>query len=673
MGSFAQDLLKAADGVTVSSVHLVDNRRQIPAATRARIRRDGLLSACRRMLVLSIASVPTFAVVAVIMLPTADRIGVRIWLIFCAALSAVSATMAAARWRRLSLLNGVELGQAMVWFFGIPMALQWGSVAFVIRPMAEQGALTLALLVLVAATAIFAAAGAAHVGITLSLVGAIVISNFFVLASCFGAYSVPAMLLVYGTAMMLVIGLLAQRELAQRERLVVRSEELLAAVSTERSSLSALNAELQWRATHDMLMGIANRELLQGELEASLARNPLAGTIGLLFLDLDRFKFVNDTLGHQAGDALLVMVGNRIQAAIADEDALVARVGGDELVILMRCLTSDDHLGLVADKLLAKFVDPFTIDGVELSIGSSIGMAVSVAGETADDLYRHADAALYEAKQRGRGRAVLADTALRNRRSARIRTELELRTALNQHEVEAWLQPEVDVVSGEVVAAEALARWRMGDEIAHAGSFIEVAERAGLLEQLMFEMVEQVWDWRRDSHSSLSVGVNISTAHLPALLRAHEADPRGRPFEGLRLEIAETDIIRDFQGTRASLQRARDLGAKVVLDDFGTGFSSLRMLSDLPIDGIKIDRSYVARIEHDLRVRRLVTSLAEFGRSCGIMVVAEGVETASQAEFLMQIGIDRAQGLLFSGAVEPDHFNNLVLHGCGEPQLTGGF
>ena len=121
------------------------------------------------------------------------------------------------------------------------------------------------------------------------------------------------------------------------------------------------------------------------------------------------------------------------------------------------------------------------------------------------------------------------------------------------------------------------------------------------------------------------------------------------------------------------MQRARDLGAKVVLDDFGTGFSSLRMLSDLPIDGIKIDRSYVARIEHDLRVRRLVTSLAEFGRSCGIMVVAEGVETASQAEFLMQIGIDRAQGLLFSGAVEPDHFNNLVLHGCGEPQLTGGF
>lgn len=657
----------------MTSLQPVDNRRQIPAATRARIRREGLLSACQRMLVLSIASLPTFAVVALIMLPTADRSGIRTWLVSCAVLSVASAAMTALRWRRLPLLDGPELAQAIVWLFGIPMALQWGSAALVIRPFGEQGALTLALLILVAATAIFAAAGAAHAGIALSLVGAIVMTNFFVFASRFGAYSVPAMLLVYGTAMMLVIGLLAQRELVQRERLVVRSEELLAAVSTERSSLSALNAELQWRATHDMLMGVPNRELLQAELESCLASEPPAGSIGLLFLDLDRFKFVNDTLGHQAGDALLVMVGSRIQAAIADEDAMVARVGGDELVVLMRCLKSDDHLGLVADKLLAKFVDPFTIDGVELSIGSSIGMAVSVAGETADDLYRHADAALYEAKQRGRGRAVLADAALRNRRSARIRTELELRTALNEHEVEAWLQPEVDLVSGEVVAAEALARWRMGEEVAHAGSFIEVAERAGLLEQLMFEMVEQVWDWRRLSHSTLSVGVNISTSHLPALLRAHESDPRGRPFEGLRLEIAETDIIRDFQGTRSWLQRARDLGAMVFLDDFGTGFSSLRMLSDLPIDGIKIDRSYVARIEHDLRVRRLVTSLAEFGRSCGMMVVAEGVETASQAEFLMQIGIDRAQGLLFSGAVEPEHFNNLVLHGCGERQLIGGF
>ena len=440
------------------------------------------------------------------------------------------------------------------------------------------------------------------------------------------------------------------------------------------SDLTALNEELRYRATHDLLMHVPNRDLLQVELSQALdACNGRAGTVGLLFLDLDRFKFVNDSLGHAAGDELLKAVGRRIQRALSTEDAVLARVGGDELVVLMRQLTSDEHLGKVADRLLAKFVDPFTIDGVKLSIGTSIGMAVATAGETADELYRHADAALYEAKERGRGQAILADVDLRTKRDARVRTELALRNALAGDQIEAWFQPEVDMVTGEVIAAEALARWRTADGVEIASSFIDVARRAGMLEQLMVEMVGQLWAWRRLSGSNLPVALNVSAAHLVSLLALHEEDQIARPFVGMRLEIAETDIIHDFEGARHILNRLRELGAQVMLDDFGAGYSSLQMLSDLPIDGLKIDRSYVARIETDWRVRNLVTSLAEFARSTNMIVVAEGVETPRQADFLTKIGIDRGQGFLFSKAIDADEFAALLDSGPLGAHLSGRF
>lgn len=427
------------------------------------------------------------------------------------------------------------------------------------------------------------------------------------------------------------------------------------------SDLAALNEELRYRATHDLLMHVPNRELLETELIGALdASQGIPGAVGLFFLDLDRFKFVNDTLGHAAGDELLKAVGRRIERAIADEDAVLARVGGDELVVLMRRLESDDHLAQVADRLLAKFADPFMIDNVKLNIGVSIGMAVSVVGETAGDLYRHADAALYEAKERGRGQAVLADKDMRAQRDLRVRTELALRSALADRDIEAWFQPEVDLITGEVVAAEALARWRTADGVEIASSFIDVARRAGMLEDLMIEMAGQVWEWRQSSGATIPVALNVSAVHLPVLLALHEEAPHARPFEGMRLEIAETDIIHDFDDARRDMNRVRALGAQVMLDDFGAGYSSLQMLSDLPIDGIKIDRSYTVRIETDGRVRNLVTSIAEFARTTEMIVVAEGIETPTQARFLTSIGIDRGQGFLFSSALDPRAFNAML-------------
>jgi len=440
------------------------------------------------------------------------------------------------------------------------------------------------------------------------------------------------------------------------------------------SDLTVLNEELRYRATHDLLMDVPNRDQLQVELSTALATSGgEAGAVGLLFLDLDRFKFVNDTLGHAAGDELLKAVGLRIKRAIANENAVLARVGGDELVVLMRRLRSDGHLGAVADRVLSKFADPFTIDGVKLHMGTSIGMAVSVAGESADELYRHADAALYEAKETGRGRAVMADADLRSKRDSRVRIELALREALATEQIEAWFQPEVDLVTGEVVAAEALARWRTKEGIEIAGSFIDVARQAGMLEELMIEMARQLWEWRRLSQNTLPVALNVSAVHLPSLLALHDRDQPGRPFSGMRLEIAETDIIHDFEGARQSLDRVRALGAQIMLDDFGAGYSSLQMLSDLPIDGIKIDRSYVARVETDPRVRSLVTSLAEFARSTDMIVVAEGVETPHQADFLTKIGIDRGQGFLFSRAIDADEFAELLESGPMRFNLAGRF
>lgn len=440
------------------------------------------------------------------------------------------------------------------------------------------------------------------------------------------------------------------------------------------SNLASLNEELRYRATHDLLMAVPNRDQLQVELSQALAAsNGRPGRVGLLFLDLDRFKFVNDSMGHAAGDELLKAVGLRIQNELSQEDAVLARVGGDELVVLMRSLGSPADLKSIAQRLLAKFDDPFTIDGVALSVGTSIGMAASVSDETADSLYRHADAALYEAKERGRAQAVFADNDLRAKRDARVRTELALRMALANHRLEAWLQPEVDLVTGDIIAAEALARWRTNDSVQIASSFVGVARRAGMLEDLMVEMATQLWVWRKLSGSNLPVALNVSAAHLGSLLALHHQDPLNRPLIGMRLEIAETDIIYDFAGVRETMGELRALGAQIMLDDFGTGFSSIQMLSDLPIDGIKIDRSYVARVGSDERVRNLVTSLADFARSTDMIVVAEGIETPRQAEFLTSIGIDRGQGFLFSEAIDVDDFASLIEAGPLASNLADRF
>ncbi len=646
-----------------------------PAERRDPLVRMAVLSTtASRIPILIAASLSSAAVVTLVLWEYSSRRTLLFWLAFTLACGAVISFVAVSRHKNASFVTASTLRRQLLFGCVIPFAVPWGLLGPASNATGNQGVALCVVLVSAAAVVGAVAVGGAFSSALIVCGTFILLPNLVFFSLRDGITAVPTATLVYAALITGVVGRLSRSRLLDREVLSVRSSHLVDAVQEERANLAALNAELTFRATHDQLMGIPNRELFEAELEhaVSSARQEDA-RVGLLFLDLDRFKFVNDTLGHAAGDELLKAIGDRIENVLRADEAMVARVGGDELVVLQYRVSRPDELHYLAQRLITAVNDSFVIDGVSISIGVSIGMVVSWIGDTADDLYRLADAALYEAKEQGRNCVVLADDQLRSQRQVRISTELALRSALMNNEIEAWYQPEVNLITGEIVAAEALARWKTDEGVAVASSFIGVARRAGLLEQLMLRIADDVWDWRTEGVGNLPIGINVSAAHLRSLLARHEAGRRDRSFLGMRLEIAETDIIRDFNGARRLLERVRELGAVVLLDDFGTGYSSLRMLSDLPIDGIKIDRSYVARAVVDRRVRSLVTSLAEFGRDSGMLVVAEGVETTQQAEFLVDVGIERAQGFLFAPALERRDFVDLQAKGLMSVELAGRF
>lgn len=618
--------------------------------------REGMATVATERMVLMLAfAVPTlYLVAAMTMLAYAEPARLGIWLVG-------SILIVATSWLRLS--RGLKAGddarhpRSLFFTFAVPVGFTWGVLPLVKLSPGAGGATVCALVVSIAALAmVLAATHASYPAFAAGLVLAVT-PNLAAAVLADEVHLAPVLVLAYTMPVGIATAVLARRSHSHRIALAVRSRRLVQELAADRIALEKANAQLVHRATHDRLMGIPNRELLQVRLEEALAEASSGERVGLLFLDLDRFKYVNDSMGHSAGDDLLRAAGTRMERALLDvPGALVARVGGDEFVVLVPAIRTEVELARVADLLLAVFNQPFVVDGMKLRVATSIGMALSGSGDTSDGLYRLADAALYEAKERGRNQAVMADVALRSVRAARITTELAFRSALHEGAIRAWYQPEIDLLTGDIVAAEALARWVSDDGVIMADAFITAAHRAGLTEALMVHMVDQVWSWHEGDHRHLEVGINVSAAHIRSLLRWKVHAEGERPLAGVRLEIPETDIISDFDRARDVLQEARDLGALVILDDFGTGYSSLRMLSDLPIDGIKIDRSYVDRLVTDHRVRELVTALAEFGRRTGVLVIAEGVETPEQADFLMQVGITRAQGFLFAPALAPAEF-----------------
>jgi diguanylate cyclase (GGDEF)-like protein/PAS domain S-box-containing protein len=424
---------------------------------------------------------------------------------------------------------------------------------------------------------------------------------------------------------------------------------------------------LTHQALHDPLTGLPNRALLLDRVEQALRRlERHPARVAVLFLDLDRFKVVNDSLGHAAGDRILVEVGERLADASRPGDT-VARFGGDEFVVLCEELAHNDRAVGIAERFAEALARPFVYQGRELSLTASVGIASSVESD-ADPaaLLRDADAAMYRAKERGRARYQLFDAALRDQAVERLDLELDLRGALERSELRVEYQPIVSLGHDRVVGAEALLRWDHPSRGPLApGEFLDVAEETGLIvpigEWILREACAQLARWneiRADDGPPSLLAVNLSGRQLadPGLADAVGAAVEAAGLEPRRLfvEITETALMHDPAEAQIALGRLTSLGVQVALDDFGTGYSSLGYLRRFPVDIIKIDRAFIDGIGRDPENAAIVTAVIAMARALGLTTVAEGVETDQQLTAVGQLGIDWVQGNYFSPPLSAD-------------------
>jgi diguanylate cyclase len=426
---------------------------------------------------------------------------------------------------------------------------------------------------------------------------------------------------------------------------------VLAASATHMTSWRTNEQQL----LRDALTGLPSRLLLMNRLESALARLERAGGhVAVLFVDLDRFKVVNDSLGHHAGDALLLGVTERLRKAVRRHE-MPARFGGDEFVLVCEDVADAQHAVAVAERLLKALALPFELDGSQAFVSGSIGIALTDDPNASPaDLVRDADAAMYHAKEAGGARWSIFDQVIRDRVVQRQATEAALRTGIDGGELVVHFQPELSVDTTEIVGVEALVRWnRPGVGMVPPAEFIPIAEETGLIVPLgSWVLREACRQARVFDDGRIVVRVNVSArqlsdANLPDVVADALAES-GLPPEQLCLEVTESVVMEDAERSIAALQGIRALGVSVALDDFGTGYSSLSYLRRLPIDGLKIDRSFISGLGHELEDESIVASVIDLARSLGVEVTAEGVETAEQHSRLRAGGCDTMQGFLFA-------------------------
>jgi diguanylate cyclase (GGDEF)-like protein len=417
----------------------------------------------------------------------------------------------------------------------------------------------------------------------------------------------------------------------------------------------------QHEALHDSLTGLANRShFLQKTVEV-LARTPSGHLTAVLLMDLDRFKEINDTLGHHHGDLLLQEVANRLQAVVS-RSALVARLGGDEFAILLPSVSSHDEAVATAETIHTIFKDDFNIQGVELTTDGSIGVAVSPDhGRTPEELLQRADVAMYVAKDSQQSRVTLYAEEQNENSARRLALAAALRQAIDARELEVAYQPKALLATGEILGVEALARWshpvfgNVGPD-----EFIPLSEHVGLMRPLTMLILDKALRQNNDwAARGVSVGVavnlsvrNLLDPHLPRdvadLLERHHV-----AASQLTLEITESEIMREPERTIGVLNSLRDLGVGLSIDDFGTGHSSLAYLKRLPVNEVKIDRAFVDQVVHSDMDAAIVRSIVEVARNRGLLVVAEGVEDRATWDALLALGCDMAQGYLIARPMNP--------------------
>jgi diguanylate cyclase len=440
-----------------------------------------------------------------------------------------------------------------------------------------------------------------------------------------------------------------------------------------RYAVERKRAELQLahQATHDSLTGLPNRTLFLERLTRTLARvERRSVSCAVLFLDLDRFKVVNDSMGHEVGDRLLIEAAERLSALVRPSDT-VARFGGDEFMVLCDDVAGEADAIVAAERIAGSLAEPFHIQGQVLYVGASIGIALATdRSRPPQTIVRDADQTMYVAKRRGT-RWELYQPDQQVVATSRIGLEGELRQALDRRELRLFYQPEIDVHDGSVVAVEALLRWQHPERgLLGPVEFVPFAEQNRLIvpigEWVLAESCGQLARWRERGAcgSKMRVNVNLSACQLlngdlaATVQRVLEAT--GVEPGALCLELTETAFVEDLETSVATLHALHELGVSLSLDDFGTGYSSLSVLDRYPLDNIKIDRSFVARLDSGDRARRLFTAVVGVAQALGLRSVAEGVETRAQLDSITDMGCDSAQGFFLSRPREPEVIEPLL-------------
>ena len=427
---------------------------------------------------------------------------------------------------------------------------------------------------------------------------------------------------------------------------------------------------LQYLAHHDTLTELPNRALLMDRLKQALARARWhRRLVGVLFIDLDRFKVINDTLGHDAGDRLLQTLGERFRSAVRERDT-VARLGGDEFAILLDEIASVNDIAGVAKKVLAALAPPFVVDGRELFVTASIGVALYPNdGEDSSTLLKHADIAMYRAKDLGRNNYQFYSSEMSAKAFERLTLESSLRRALAREEFLLHYQPQIDVASGRVTGVEALLRWQHPElGLVLPNDFVPLLEETGLIvpvgEWVLRTAAQQACAWAAAGFADLVVGVNISGRQFNTAGFAQAVSrilsETGACGGNLEFEITEGVVMHDSPESLARLEALNGLGVRLAIDDFGTGYSSLSYLKRFPIDTLKIDGSFVRDVTHDPDDASIVTAILAMARGLKLRVVAECVETAAQFEFLRARGCDAVQGFLVNPALAPAAFDEAL-------------
>jgi len=445
---------------------------------------------------------------------------------------------------------------------------------------------------------------------------------------------------------------------------------MLAELERRESAKREAEAKLQYQACNDALTGLPNRRLFLGRLTQTLAlARRESHTMALLYIDLDGFKVVNDSLGHSIGDLLLTEVALRLQARVRQSDTL-ARVGGDEFTVILASIHHKDDAALVAGKLLESLANPFQIEGHEITIGASIGISVFPDHATeGGDLMRQADSAMYAAKRNGKNQAMYFTPELASLVRERLNLENQLRGAVARGEIQVHYQPEFEVATGRLVRFEALARWfhpNLG--LIPPNKFIPIAEESGLIIPLGAYVLEQACmqavKWQSLCAHPTQVAVNVSSIQFSRNSYVEEVvdtlNRTGLKPELLQIELTETVMLGAVERCAQKMRQLRALGISLAIDDFGTGYSCLSYLPTLPFDALKIDRSFVREISSKPETVAMVHSLIGLAHNIGMRVIVEGIEELQQLNLIRKIGGNEIQGFLL-GRPTPDPISQLAL------------